>query len=157
MFLLFISYVKARRVVDALCLCLPVAAAAGGWVWPTKSCGNPSLYLWSSFPHGGTGKDSDGRLLSLAAGAMVRGYLECVSKVIYCRTYVGLFNTPLFFKGSNFLLCTSKSRVIITSTLLRRLIFCYEDSVCDPLTLWLLESSESQLSPCVISLGGHTD
>ncbi len=71
----------------------------------------------------------------MAADAMVRGYLECVSKVVYRRTYVGLFNTCLFFKGSIFLLRTSKSRVITTSTLLRQLIFRFEDSVRDPQTL----------------------
>ncbi len=131
----FISYVKARLVVDASCLCLPVAAAAGGRVWLTKSCSNPSLYLWPSFPHGRTGKDSDGRLLSLAVDTMVRGYLECFSKAIYQRTYLGLFNTRLFFKGSIPLLRTSKARVITTSTLLRQQIFCYEDSVHDPQTL----------------------
>jgi len=43
--LLFISYVMARRVVDASCLCLPVAAAATGQFQPEKSCGDPSLYL----------------------------------------------------------------------------------------------------------------
>ena len=72
MFLLFISYVMAQRVVDASCLCLPVAAAATGQFWPEKSCGNPSLSCTFSlsFPHGGTGEDSDGSLLSLAAEAM---------------------------------------------------------------------------------------
>jgi hypothetical protein len=60
LFLLFFSNVKARRVLDASCLCLPVAAAATGQFWPEKSCGDPSLYLWLSFPLGGTGEDSDG-------------------------------------------------------------------------------------------------
>ena len=71
MFLLFISYVMAQRVVDASCLCLPVAAAATGQFWPEKSCGNPSLSCTFSlsFPHGGTGEDSDGSLLSLGAEA----------------------------------------------------------------------------------------
>ncbi len=71
MFLLFISYVKARRIVDASCLCLPVAAAATGRVRPEKSCGDPSLYLWLSFPLGGTGEDSDGSSQSLGAEAML--------------------------------------------------------------------------------------
>jgi hypothetical protein len=71
LFLLFISYVMARRVVDASCLCLPVAAAATGRFRPEKSCGNPSLYLSLSFPHGGTGEDSDGSSLSSAAEAML--------------------------------------------------------------------------------------
>ncbi len=61
----------ARRVVDASCLCLPVAAVANGQFWPEKSCGDPSLYLWLSFSHGGTGEDSDGSSLSLAAEAML--------------------------------------------------------------------------------------
>jgi hypothetical protein len=61
----------ARRVVDASCLCLPVAAAATGRFRPEKSCGNPSLYLSLSFPHGGTGEDSDGSSLSSAAEAML--------------------------------------------------------------------------------------
>ena len=72
MLLLFISYVKARRIVDASCLCLPVAAAASGQFWPAKSCGNPSLYFLPLFLHGGTGEDRDGRSPSLAAEAMLR-------------------------------------------------------------------------------------
>jgi len=60
LFLLFISNVKARRVVDMSCPCLPVAAAATGRFRPEKSCGDPSLYLCLSFPLGGTGEDSDG-------------------------------------------------------------------------------------------------
>ncbi len=71
MFLLFISYEKARRVVEASCLCLPVAAAATGRFRPKKSCGDPSLYLWLSFPLGGTGENSDGSLLSSGAEAML--------------------------------------------------------------------------------------
>ncbi len=71
MFLLFISYIKARCVVDALCLCLPVAAAATGRFWPEKCCGDPSLYLWLSFPLGGTGEDSDGSSLSSGVEAML--------------------------------------------------------------------------------------
>jgi hypothetical protein len=77
---------------------------------------------------------------SLSAEAMVRGYLECVLKVIYGRTYVGLFNTRLIFETSIFLQRTSKSQVITTSTLLRQLIFHHEDSVRDPQTRILLES-----------------
>ncbi len=74
MFLLFISYVKAQRVVDASCLCLPVAAAATGQFRPEKSCGDPSLYLWLSFPLGGTWEDSDGSPLSSGAEAMLGVY-----------------------------------------------------------------------------------
>jgi hypothetical protein len=65
----------ARRVVDALCLCLPVVAATTGLFWPEKSCGDPPLYLWLSFPHGGTGEDSDGSSLSSAAEAMLGVFL----------------------------------------------------------------------------------
>ncbi len=71
MFLLFISYVKARRIVDVLCLCLPVVAAATCQFRLEKSCGDPSLYLWLSFPLGGTGEDSDGSSLSSGAEAML--------------------------------------------------------------------------------------
>ncbi len=75
MFLLFISYVKARCLVDASCLCLPVAAATTGRFWPEKSCGDPSLYHWLSFPLGGTGEDSDGSLLLSGAEAMLGVFL----------------------------------------------------------------------------------
>ncbi len=71
----------------------------------------------------------------MAADAMVRGYLECVSKVIYRSTYVGLSDVGQNLGGSIFLMRTSKSSVITTPTLLRQLIFCHEDSVCDPQTL----------------------
>ncbi len=80
-------------------------------------------------------KNSDGRSLSSAADTMVRGYLECVSKVIYRSTYVGIVFGSLIFETSKFNPSTSKSRVITTSTLLGQLIFRYEDSVCDPQTL----------------------
>ena len=73
--LLFISHVKARCSVDALCLCFLVAAAASGRFWPAKCCGGPSLYLWPSFPHGGTGEDSDGRSLLSAVEAMMGVFL----------------------------------------------------------------------------------
>jgi hypothetical protein len=43
--LLLINYEKARCIVNASCLCLPVAAAAGGQFWPTKSFVYPSLHL----------------------------------------------------------------------------------------------------------------
>ncbi len=58
-----------------------------------------------------------GMVLSLVAEAMVRGYLECVSKVIYRSTYVGIVFRSLIFVTSNFNPSTSKSRVITTSTL----------------------------------------
>jgi len=69
--LLFISYVKARRIVLVPCLCSLVAAAVGGQFWQAKSCGKPSLYLYPSFPRGGTEADSDGMPLSLLADAML--------------------------------------------------------------------------------------
>jgi hypothetical protein len=81
-----------------------------------------------------------GRSLSSAADAMVRGYLWCVSKVIYRTTYVGIVFRSLIFETSKFPPSTSKSRVNTTSTLLRQLILRYEDSVRDPQTLVSLES-----------------
>ncbi len=39
-----------------------------------------------------------GMALSLVADAMVRGYLECVSKVIYRTIYVGIVVRPLIFE-----------------------------------------------------------
>ncbi len=153
LFLLLISYIKTQHVVNVSCLCLPVAAAAGGQVWPTKSFGNPFLYLWPSFPHGRTGKDSDGRSLSLAAEAMVRGYLECVLRVIYHSTYVGLNNKRKNLGGSSFLMSNSKIIVITTSTMLRQLVFHYEESVRNPQTLVPLECWDSQHSLCAIRWG----
>jgi hypothetical protein len=50
-----------------------------------------------------------GRLLSSAADAMVRGYLWCVSKVIYRTTYVGIVSRSLIFETSKFPPSTSKS------------------------------------------------
>ena len=48
--LLFISYVMARRVVDASCLCLPVAAAASGQFWHEKNCGDYiGIFLYPLF------------------------------------------------------------------------------------------------------------
>ncbi len=76
-----------------------------------------------------------GMALSLVADAMVRGYLECVLKVIYRTTYVGIVFRSLILGTSKFHPNTSKSRVITTSTLLRQLIFCFEDSVRGPQTL----------------------
>ncbi len=73
MFLLFINYVKAQRIVDASCLCLPVVAAASGQFWQGKNIGDTSLYLWALIPLGGTGAHSDRVPLSLAAEAMFWG------------------------------------------------------------------------------------
>jgi hypothetical protein len=151
MFLLFISSVKAQCIVDALCLCLPVATAASGQFWPAKSCGNPSLYLWPSYSHGGTGEDSDGRLLLLVAEAMLGVFFEGVLRVIHCSLYIGLSDIGQNFEEAIFLTSTTKSRVITTSTILCQLIFHYKDSVRDPHTLVSLESWRSQLSPCVIN------
>ncbi len=76
----------------------------------------------------------------MAAEAMVRGYFECDSKVIYCSTYVRIVFRSLIFETSNVNTSTSKFIVITTSTMLRQLIFRYEDSVRDSQTLKLLES-----------------
>jgi hypothetical protein len=66
-FLLF----KGTGIVGAQCLCLPVVSAAGSGFRPGKNIGNPSLYLWASFPLGRTGAHSDRVPLSLAAEAML--------------------------------------------------------------------------------------
>ena len=71
----------------------------------------------------------------MAADAMVRGYLECVLKVMYRSIYVGLSDIGQNLEGSIFLMRTSKSSVITTSMMLHQLIFCYEDSARDPQTL----------------------
>ena len=71
MFLLFISYLKTWRVVDAPCLCLPVAAAVGDRFPPEKGAGDCSMGLWPSFPRGGTGAGSDGMPLLSPAEAML--------------------------------------------------------------------------------------
>jgi hypothetical protein len=92
------------------------------------------------FLHGGTGEDSDGRLLLLAAEAMLGVFFEGVLRVIYCSLYVGLCDVGHKFEEAIFLMSTSKSKVITTSTFLRHLILGYEDSVCNPQTLVLLES-----------------
>jgi hypothetical protein len=58
-----------------------------------------------------------------------------------------------------FLLSTSEIRETTISTSAQHLIFRHDDSVHNPQTQTLipLESWRSQLSPCVIRLGGHTD
>ena len=63
-------------------------------------------------------KNSDGRSISSVADAMVRGYLERVSKVIYRSTYVGIVFRSLIFETSKFHPSTSKFIVITTSTYL---------------------------------------
>ncbi len=85
--------------------------------------------------HGGTGEDSDGRLLLLVAEAMLGVFFEGVMRVIYHSLYVGLSDVRHNFEEAIFLMSTSKSRVITTSTILRQLIICYEDSVRYPQTL----------------------
>ena len=70
MFLLFISYLKTRRVVDAPCLCLSVAAV-GDRFPPANSAGDCSMGLCPSFPRGGTGAGSDGMPLLSSAEAML--------------------------------------------------------------------------------------
>ncbi len=68
-------------IVDAPCLCLLVAAAAGGRFWPAITSGNPSHYLWPLFPRGGTGAGSDGMPLSLSAEAIF-GVFICNNKTL---------------------------------------------------------------------------
>jgi hypothetical protein len=92
------------------------------------------------FLRGGTGEDSDGRLLLLVTGAVLGVFFEGVLRVIYRSTYVGLSDVGQNLGGSIFLMSTSKIIVITTSMMLRQIIFCYEDSVRDPQTLVLLES-----------------
>ena len=75
----------------------------------------------------------------MAAEAMLGVFFEGVSRVIYCSLYVGLSVVGPNFEEAIFLTSTSKSRVITTSTILHQLILRYEDSVCDPQTLVLLE------------------
>ncbi len=60
-------------------------------------------------------------------------FLGCL-RVIYRSTYVGIVLWSLIFETSLFLTSTSKIRESTTSTILRQLIFRYEDSVCDPQT-----------------------
>jgi hypothetical protein len=71
---------------------------------------------------------------------MLGVFFEGVLRVIYRSLFVGLSGIGHNFKEAIFLTSTSKSRVITTSTLLRQLILCYEDSVRDPQTLVSLES-----------------
>jgi hypothetical protein len=87
----------------------------------------------------------------LAVEAMLGVFFEGVSRVIYCSLIVELSDVGYNFEEAIFLMSTSKSRVITTSTILCQLILCYEDFIHDPLTLVLLESRRSQLSLCVIS------
>ena len=84
-------------------------------------------------------EDSDGRLLSLAAEAMLRVFSGGVYRVIYHSTYIGIVFRSLIFETSIFLTNTFKIRESTTSTILRQPIFHYEDSVCDPQTLALVE------------------
>jgi hypothetical protein len=72
--------------------------------------------------------------------AMLGVFFEGVLRVIYCSLYVGLSRIGHNFEEAIFLMSTSKSRVITTSTILRKLILCYEDSVSNPQMLVLLES-----------------
>jgi hypothetical protein len=74
------------------------------------------------------------------AKAMLGVFFEGVLRVIYCSLYVGLSDVGHNFEEAIFLMSTSKSRVITTSTILRQLILRYEDSVCNPQALVLLES-----------------
>ena len=74
------------------------------------------------------------------AEAMLGVFFEGVLRVIYCSLYVGLSDVGHNFEEAIFLMSTSKSRVITTSTILCQLILRDEDSVCDSQTLVSLES-----------------
>jgi hypothetical protein len=71
---------------------------------------------------------------------MLGVFFEGVLRVVYCSLCVGPSDVGYDFKEAIFLTSTSKSGVITTSTILRQLILCYEDSVRDPQTLVSLES-----------------
>ncbi len=75
-----------------------------------------------------------------AAEATLGVFFEGGLRVIYCSLYLRLSVIGHNFEEAIFLTSTSKSRVTTTSTNLRQLILRYEDSVCDPQTLVLLES-----------------
>ena len=75
-------------------------------------------------------------------------------RVICCSTCIGIVFRSLFIETSIFLTSPSKIRESTTPIILRQLIFRYEDSVCNPQILVPLESQDSQLSQCDISLGG---
>ena len=93
----------------------------------------------------------------VGGGSHVGGVFWGCLRVIYCSTYVGSVFRSLIFGTAIFLMSTSKTIETTITTSMRYLIFHPEDSVRDPQTLVPLESWESQLSLCVISLGGHTD
>jgi hypothetical protein len=86
------------------------------------------------------GRTVMGGVQLLAVEAMLGVFFEGDSRVIYCSLYVGLSDVGHNFEEAIFLMSNSKSRVLTTSTILRQLILHYEDSVCNPQTLVLLES-----------------
>jgi hypothetical protein len=92
-------------------------ACCGGCQWPILA--GKKLPL---FPHGGTGEDGDGRLLLLAAEAMLGVFFGGVLRVTYRSLYVGLSDVGHNFEETIFLTSTSKSRVITTTTILHQLI-----------------------------------
>ncbi len=71
---------------------------------------------------------------------MLGVFFEGVLRVIYPSLYVGLSDNGHNFKEAIFLASTSKYSVITTSTILRQIILCYEDSVHHPQNLVSLES-----------------
>ncbi len=99
LFLLFINYVKAQRIVDASCLCLPVAAASSGRFQPGKNIGDTSLYLWALIPLGGPGAHGDRVPLLLVAEAMFWGDSVVVFIVAICRNYLQF---AYFWRGNLF-------------------------------------------------------
>ena len=76
----------------------------------------------------------------MAMEAMLGVFFEGVLRVIDCSLYVELSVVGHNFEEAIFLMSTSKSRVITTSTILCQLILHYEDSARDPQTMVSLES-----------------
>jgi len=93
----------------------------------------------------------------VGGGSHVGGIFWGCLRLIYHSTYVGIVFRSLIFGTSIFLMSTSKTIETTFTTSVRYLIFHHENSVHNPQTLVPLESWRSQLSPCVISLGSHTD
>jgi hypothetical protein len=91
----------------------------------------------------------------VGGGTHVGGIFWGYFRKIYCITYVGIVFRSLIFETS--INQKSKKLWISTSMSACHLLFHHEDSVCDPQTLVPSESWDSQLSPCVICVGGRTD
>jgi hypothetical protein len=81
----------------------------------------------------------------------VGNIFEGVLRLIYHSLYVEISDIRQNFEEAIFLPSASEIRETTLSMSAWHLIFCDEDSVHDPQTWVPLESSISQLSPCVIS------